>query len=337
MDADDRVTVICCAEVSDPAWRWVESYFVDTNVRFEFVRCIPRRFDRVFKVFNLTRLRGCWNAVQIARRYPDRLIVTHGPTLAAWCVFFARISRVRIRLLAHSFNFSVLPGPVKRCIFEFAFSSVDRFVVFSQAELDLYSRAFNIPLDRFDFVHWGVNVPRIEVLDQPVVKGRYVAAIGGNSRDYRTLIEAAWKLSDVRFVLVVRPRNLKGLLLPANVTVHTNISLDKSMDILRHAQLMVLPLASGEVPCGHVTLVAAMHLGKAMVVTDSTGVSDYVRDRDNALLVQAKSAKGLESAISLLWQNGELCAQLGASGRAFAATYCTEENIARHFQRYLNQ
>jgi glycosyltransferase involved in cell wall biosynthesis len=329
------VTVVCCAEIADPNWRWVEPHFSNSEVVFKFARCPQRRIYSAFRFINLARLLGCLEAVKIAQKNGARVIVAHGPTLAAWCALFARLLRLKAPILAHSFNFTTLPGPLKRAVFRFALSSVERFVVFSQVEKLIYSKSFDLVDDRFDFVHWGVRAPLPDPLDRPLEHGDYVAAIGGNARDYPTLIEAAWKLKDVRFVLVVRPENLVGLKLPPNVSVHTNIPFGKAMNVLAFSRFMVLPLIAGDVPCGHVTLVAAMHLGKAMVVTDSIGVRDYVHGGENSLAVAAGSMQDLAHAVDRLWQDQELCRRLGENGRTFATSECTETRIAEHFRNYL--
>jgi glycosyltransferase involved in cell wall biosynthesis len=103
------------------------------------------------------------------------------------------------------------------------------------------------------------------------------------------------------------------------------------MSIILESRFMVLPLNSSAVPCGHVTIVAAMHLGKTMVVTASAGVADYVKDGDNALTVPVASVPNLVQAITLLWSDDSLCQSLEKRGLRFATAKCTEENIAQHF------
>ncbi len=330
-----QITVVVCAEIADLGWRWLEESFAGSSIRFEFVRCVPRNSLERITRFNVARLRGAFEAVRMARRAGAQAIVAHGPTSAAWCGLFARMTGLRIPILAHSFNFTSLPSWPKRLVFKRSLSEIDRFVVFSTVERDLYAKTFGLPPERFDVVLWGVEPPRVEGPDTPLEEGPYVCAVGGNARDYRTLIEAARWLPDVRFVLVVRPDSLRGLDLPANVAVHTNIPFGKTMNVLAHSRFMALPLIGSEVPCGHVTLVAAMHLGKAFVITDSSGVHDYVRDGDNALTVAAGSVEGLAVAIRRLWNEPMLCVRLGDNGRQFAARECTEERIAEHFQGWL--
>jgi hypothetical protein len=34
-----RATLVCCAEIGDPNWRWLETNLLDTGIKFEFARC----------------------------------------------------------------------------------------------------------------------------------------------------------------------------------------------------------------------------------------------------------------------------------------------------------
>jgi glycosyltransferase involved in cell wall biosynthesis len=98
---------------------------------------------------------------------------------------------------------------------------------------------------------------------------------------------------------------------------------------------MALPLNGPDVPCGHVTLVNAMHLGKAFAITKSSGVVDYVRDGENAIMCSPGSADEMAGAIERLWQDTDLRLQMGEEGRVFASEYCTEKRIIGNFQRLL--
>lgn len=328
-------TVVCCAEIANESWRWIEKPLADTGLIFEFSRCIPKYFFEGRGPINLALVRGALDAVRTARRTHAKVIVAHLPTVAAWCAVFARVLRVPVPILAHAFNFTELPSGRKRRLFSWALSTVERFIVFSSVERDIYARAFSLPADRFDVTLWGVQPPRVDTPEVPCISGDYVCAIGGNARDYRTLVEAARQLPEMQFVLVVRPENLRGLTLPTNVMVRTNLPLGTTMNVLLHSKFMVLPLTGSDVPCGHVTLVSAMHLGKAFIITDSSGVRDYVRSGENALTVEPGSVESMVGAIKQLWADPILCSRLGSGGQAFAQSECTEERTVAHFRGWL--
>ena len=328
--------VICCVDFADPGWRWIEGPLSDIGIRFEFVRAVPRNLvERHFSFLNLARLRGSFEAVRLAREKKAHAIVTHSPTLAAWCGLFGRLFGRKIPIMAQAFNFTELPNTVKRPVLGWMLSGVDRFVVPSRLERSLYAKAFNLPEDHFDVVHWGANSPDVDSPGAPLEPGDYVCAIGGNARDYRTLIEAARLTPHIRYVCVLRPDNLRGLDIPFNVAVHTNLLFGQAMNILMHSRFMVLPLLHSEVPCGHVTIVAAMHLAKAFVITDSEGVRDYIRDGYNAMTVPPHSAAALIEATERLWNDPPLCKSLGENGRRFARKECTEERVVQHFRGWL--
>ena len=339
--------IICCFEIEDPNWRWFEGPMADTGARFEIKRAVPRnalerrlyefiRYRKWLRIPNLPRPRACFEAVRSAKTENAQVIVTSGPLLAAWCGLFARLLHVDVPIVGHYFNLDSFPGFAKRWCLSWMLSRVDRFVILSTFERDVYSRLLRLPEDRFDVVLWGTTPPIVDSPNLPLEKGEYLCAIGGNGRDYATLVEAARRLPQIRFVLVVRPDSLHGLELPANVKVYVELRQGQTMNILMHSRFMVLPLLDGRTPYGHITMVSAMHLGKAFIATDSAGVSDYLDGGRNALNVPPNSPRELAAVIEHLWNDPLQCRRLGENGKGFARTRCTEEQMVLHFKSLLS-
>jgi len=101
--------IVICTEIENCEWRWIENRLGNIGIRFEFVRCASRNSIERFTRFNFARLWASFKAVQLSRRLGATAIVTHGPTLAAWCGLFSLIFRQKIPIIAHSFNFPDLP------------------------------------------------------------------------------------------------------------------------------------------------------------------------------------------------------------------------------------
>ncbi len=285
----------------------------------------------------LLRISACHRAARAAKDFDAAIVVTHGPRISFLVQYFLTLYGYRGPHLAFTFNYPKLPTGLKAIVHHRGFKAIDRFVVFSTMERRMYHEYFNIPLDRVEFMHWGVEPPRLDPADYPLVSGDYLCALGGNSRDYRTFIESVKRLPEVNVVMVVRPENLVGLDLPPNVRVMTNIPFAHAMNVLAFSRFMVLPLDRADVPCGHVTLVNAMHLGKAFAITRSAGIADYIREGENALMFSAKSVNEMTDVLRRMWYDPELCARLGSAGRAFAAEHCTESHtftaVLRIFRR----
>ena len=283
----------------------------------------PRFFwERAIRRHNLAMLRACFQSAIRAARGDIRLLITHDHS-SLYCALLCRLLRIRVDHYVHSFNFPELPVGRRLLLMRFAYRQIARFSVHSAMECRLYSGHFGIPEDRFRVRLWGIDIPKVSP-EYPLQQGRYVSAIGGNGRDYRTLLEACRLLPHITFVLVVRPENLAGLDVPPNVRVIVNAPFEEAMNILQHSEFTVLPLPTSTTPCGHVTLVCTMHLGKTVVATASAGIADYVFHGRNGLTCEPSSPQSLADAIDQLWADPAETAQLSENNRRFGAEHCSE-------------
>lgn len=324
----NRVTVVG-PENFKPSWRWIARHFEDIDWCFYLVpkhRFLPLAFARFFTAF-----KAVLNAKNSA------VIVAQGPYMAFYCAIIRWLLCIKTPFVVYSFNFAELPGGFALHRMQFAFNKIDKLVVSSTMEIELYANHFNIPAEKFNFVRWGVNKP--EFINNPpkLQVPAYICAVGGNARDYRTFIEAMRALPEIPAIIVVRPHNLVGLKIPDNVTVFTNIPKDDAYSVIANSRLMVLPLAGNEIPCGHVTIVVAMYLGIPSVITDSSGVDDYVTDGETGLLCIPGSDISMREAILKLWLDQDLCSKLSANGMSFAQTMCSEQNYVTHFKHFIER
>ena len=291
-------------------------------------------WEKIIRRPNVRIVRASLQAVIRAARGNARLLITQEPNVSLLCALFCRLFQIRIDHYVNSLNFPELPVGIRHHLMRFAFRQVTRFSVHSNMERSLYSHYFDIPEERIRLRLWSIGVPEVHP-NFPLQKGRYVSSIGGNGRDYRTLLEASRILSDIPFVLVVRPESLAGLDIPPNVMVRVNAPLGEAMNVLLHSQFTVLPLISSTVPCGHVTLVCAMHLGKAVVATGSTGVSDYVHSDFNGTLCEALSPESMAQAIDRLWKDPFETGRLAENNRRFGAENCSEAGLRSYMASVL--
>ena len=58
-------------------------------------------------------------------------------------------------------------------------------------------------------------------------------------------------------------------------------------------------------------------MGKAVIVSDSDGVREFVRDGETGLVVPARDPAALRAAIARLLADPALCRYLGRGGRRF--------------------
>ena len=261
----------------------------------------------------LGRWRGARRLAADSARAPYDLIVSHGPWISAWVEEIAGQKKRGARHLAFSFNFTDLPTGPRHWVMRRNFKNIDAFAVFTDAEQGLYADCFGIDRSKLTRAPWGV-APPLKSLQPRHIEGDYYAALGGEARDYGLLCEAARQCPDVRFVAVARPHNFDGLVAPANLEVRFNLPFEEAWGIVQHARAALVPLRSRETPCGLVTLVGGMHLGKAQIVTDAAGAADYLKDGETGLLVPA-----------------------GDAARSYASAHCSEAHTVRFFGDLLGQ
>jgi glycosyltransferase involved in cell wall biosynthesis len=339
MDADVRKSctgqpLIVCTSLNNSSWRWFAPRFAQT--RWEFFGVKPRNLlERKIKRPALASWRACWESIRTARREQAALVISHDARITFRCAQAARVQRVRIPHVAWGFNFTTLPRGAHRRLMASTFTQVDRFIAYSTMERSLYANYFGIDPARIDVVLWGVGRPHVEPVDTPLEPGDYICALGGNARDYRALFTAMAQVPEIPLAAVLRPENVAGLEVPPNVRLHFNVPSGRANNILAFSRFMVLPLAGSDVPCGHVTLVAAMHLKKAMIISNSLGVSDYAQDGVNCLLVPVGDAAALAFRIRELWNDPPRAERMGAAGHSFASVNCSEEKILNHLKRVL--
>ena len=325
------------ANLSDtaPPWNWLANRFTDDSLSWHACSSYVSKGAAMRLKWPAARVEAALSAKSLLRNHSGpRLLVSHGPLLALYAEALARPPDTQH--LVFSFNFTNLPTGVRRTLFRRYLPRASRFVVASSIERELYSKFFDIDSARIDVLLWSIQPPIAE-LSRPARFSQkpYICAIGSQARDYTTLIESMRRLPAIDLILVASPDSLPQGPIPPNVKILTNVPFSDAMNVLAHSLFMVLPLRDSKVPCGHVTIVAGLHMGKAILATDSSGVHDYLITQKNSLLIPPNDSETLADNIEQLYDNATLRAQFGEQGRAFAQANCTEESAVAYFRKFL--
>ena len=271
-DRSEAKRVVNVSELTPPGAAFVD--FGPAIMREDY-SAIPRsKLEIIVKRPKLSRYRAALEAVRSAREMP---IISHLPRMTAAVSTMQRLTGDRSPHLAFSFNFTDLPSGVARRYMADAFRSVRQFFVFSEFERDLYPRYFGLPGERFHYLSWTQDTPPVASSPSPYALNSYVSAVGGEGRDYATLIRAARRLPDIDFVIIARPYNRLGEL-PPNVRFLTNVPLEQTWRIAVDSSCMVVPLRDCTTCCGHITLVSGELLGIPVISTRSDATVAYTED-----------------------------------------------------------
>ena len=308
-------------------WRWIAHHMPDVDWCFVAAPAgsgaIRNRGARIAATFRAARM-----------AHKADLILSFDAGLAALLELARRALRVRTPHVSYFLNFDRLPTGLRQVRQARLFRTVNRFTVSSTMERQLYANHFGIDPARIDVLLWGVNAPVAS--DARPTGADYVCAVGGNARDYTSLMAVAAARPAIRFIVVVRPANLDGLTVPPNVETLCNIPYADAMAVVQGARLMALPLVATDTPCGHVTIVSAFYLGTPVVVTASSGIDDYVCNGETGLVAIPGSVESLGSAIDRVWNDPELAGQLCGAAKDFVEAHCTEVNYPPHVRKMLS-
>jgi len=205
----------------------------------------------------------------------------------------------------------ILKGPLRSpgglALARRVLAGADRIACFTTAERDAYPRLLGLPPERFAFLPSTWPAAPVSRED-----GGYILALGQSGRDYPTLLEAV-RGTDLLVVLVAAtPAALGGHPVPPNVTVRFRTDPTETDRLVRGATLHAVPLRGGDWSAGQSVLLRAMACGKAVVVSDTAAVRDYVRPGETAVTMPPGDAGALRAALRHLWEDASARQRIGA-------------------------
>jgi glycosyltransferase involved in cell wall biosynthesis len=198
-----------------------------------------------------------------------------------------------------------------------AHHGMTRILVHSSLQRELAHRELGIPAAKLDYVPYYADTDfwcPTGVAEEPLV-----VAAGREHRDYATLAAACGELPARVFVAAgsihspaATSRN--PVKWPHNFE-HGFADYRKLRDLYARASVVVVPLVETDFQAGVTTVLEAMAMGKAVVVTATRGRSEVIRDGLTGITVPPGDAAELGDAISYLLDNPAERRRLGWAAR----------------------
>jgi glycosyltransferase involved in cell wall biosynthesis len=314
-------------------------------------------FARALRRTGGSALAQAWLAFRVRREYD--LVITDGEHVGIPLALLLRTSRAPIRHVTIGHRLS---APKKRLFFTVlrAHARIDRIVLHSRHQFDVAREVLGIPADRLALLPYQVDAAfwaPSRVPEEPLV-----VSAGLEYRDYATLFRAVDGL-DARVVIGAAShwarRTADAGTPPPNVKIGT-FDYAALRDLYARAAVVVVPLTDVDNQAGVTTILEAMAMGKAVVVTQSLGQTDVVEDRragargeprprrtsllrivaarsgvepePNGFYVPPGRPEALRRAIAFLLEHPDERARLGAAGRRMAEELLTVELFAERLR-----
>ncbi|HEY7066114.1 MAG TPA: glycosyltransferase family 4 protein [Chloroflexota bacterium] len=306
-----------------------------------------------------------WLAFRRARHYD--VVFTDGEGIGLPLALLLKLVRARCPHVTIGHRLST---PKKRLFFRWlgAQSHISRIALHSVRQREIALRELGIAPHRLALVPYQVD--SAFWCSQPIPEERLVCSAGLEHRDYSTLFRAVQGL-DVQAVIGAasywsHQRNTAAdVEPPANVEVGA-FDYVALRNLYARAAIVVVPLADVDFQAGVTTILEAMAMGKAVIVTHTQGQTDVVEDRRSvtrgteprprpvSLLQMLAGERGvaleptgfyvppddpgaLRRAIVYLLDHPEERARLGAAGRRTVEQLLTLDHFVDHLSRLLHE
>jgi glycosyltransferase involved in cell wall biosynthesis len=227
--------------------------------------------------------------------------------------------RARRRRTPHLMIGHHLGNPRKASFFRVAKVQrrIDRILVHSPNQLDLLHDQLGLADDQIKVVPYGVDT---EFWDDPGARedGDLVASAGREHRDYRLLVEAVGGrcrlfMADASAHNAHAQRSLPEQL--PHGAQRRGLGLLELRQLYGRASIVVVPLLATSYPFGITTLLEAMSMGKAVVVSDTEGLRGVIDNGRTGLVVPPGDGTALRDAVLGLLDDPRARARLGAAAR----------------------
>lgn len=300
-------------------------------------------------------------------RHQHRAILTDGEHIGIPLALLLKLARARTPHVTIGHR---LTAAKKRVFFRRlrVHSHIARIALHSRSQYELAVDQLGIPAERLAFVPYQVDTRFW--CPQPVAEERLICSAGLEFRDYPTLIQAVEGL-DVRVVIGAashwskRRNTADGTARPSTVEV-SSFDYLALRDLYARSALVVVPLDDIDFQAGVTTILEAMAMGKAVIVTHSLGQTDVVEDRrtitrgavprtrpasllrhfaemagmqldPSGFYVPPGDAAALRRAIAYLLEHPEERARLGAAGRRTVERLMTVDHFAERMRELVDQ
>lgn len=195
-----------------------------------------------------------------------------------------------------------------------AYRSVDRLYYFSSVQREILEQALRLPPERLRYLPFGVDSETF--VPANATDNGYVVAVGRDrGRDWKVFFEAVDGL-DLPIKVCCRRSDLVGLTVPGNVDVLGYVDRETYRRLLGRARVAAVITRPVLYPSGQSVLLEAMAMARAVVVTATPAIEEYIRDGIDCLAVPAGDPLAVRTGIEAAASDGDLRARLGTAARA---------------------
>ena len=224
----------------------------------------------------------------------------------------------------------LLPTSIRYPLIKKLFSPVDEIVCHTRKQKREYEKLLGKSTS-VNFVPLGINywdIPEGEETEE-----KYAVTIGYMERDWQTLFKA---LEEVPIPLKIIGITSEDVSYPKKLAPYLDfkgyLHKEKFDEVVGKSTLVILPIDETNHATGQLTLLNSFSQAKPVIVSNVTGVKDYVIHKNDCMVYQPKNSMDLKNKINMLWNSPELRKKLGKKARKIVENkYCLEKMSKKLF------
>jgi glycosyltransferase involved in cell wall biosynthesis len=270
-------------------------------------------------------IRSSIQSLLLQQTPPDAVILGSDIHVLVYSAFRRLFRRPGVKIVYLGFIFTERGGDAYKRLKYLYVSAVirlcDKIIVHSSYEAKRYQKLFDQAEDKFSFVPWGTDIPRLPSPltsngnDDVSSRRPYIVAAGRSGRDYRTMFDAVRGLDIAVHVVCDAIDPVLEQERPPNVILLRDCYDRSYLEQLEGALICVIPLSVGNISAGQMVLLQAMALSKAIVITRTVTVEEYARNEIEVKMVPLGDIGALRTAIIGLVQDAARRERMGQCAR----------------------
>jgi glycosyltransferase involved in cell wall biosynthesis len=207
----------------------------------------------------------------------------------------------------------------RRLLFRLLNPAFTRLICLGSAQEHILTDVIRVSPEKVHFLQ--IWLDHMFYRPQPSKLGDYALSVGMEGRDYPTLCAAAaglprhFHIIGSGFSPGIGFSPASGIEARGNVTVGTGYSSTELRALYAAARLVIVPLRTLTYAAGVTAVIEAMAMGKAVIVSDSPGIRDYVTDGVSGRVVPVGDVEALRAAIQELWDDTLRLTAIGRNNR----------------------